>query len=246
MVSTLIYSDTVSGLPEFGWRSWLTPVVLALLLHVAILSQLSFVISQPSIASAAHMLEVTLTRMVQPATVKQPESIKTVATPVVEQAALPKPKPRPKPLVKPHQLQQKVVKKTEKAVSRVPARQVESVPETHAPAADVQLKEADEMVAAARVIPDSEPVFAADYLDNPYPRYPNAAKRRGLEGQVLLNVEVLASGESGQIKIVRTSGHAVLDKAAYNAVKKWRFKPAYRAGIAVDCWCQVPIRFQLK
>ena len=81
---------------------------------------------------------------------------------------------------------------------------------------------------------------------NKAPSYPHMARRMGLQGKVVLNVEVLANGSCGQINIAQSSGHAALDNNALSAVKTWHFIPATQAGKAINKWHQVPIIFSLK
>jgi protein TonB len=83
------------------------------------------------------------------------------------------------------------------------------------------------------------------YRDNPAPPYPGPARRRGHEGTVYLAVEVLAGGTTGRIRVERSSGHPILDDAALQAVREWRFEPAMKNGIPVASWVEVPIRFVL-
>lgn len=85
----------------------------------------------------------------------------------------------------------------------------------------------------------------AAYLHNPKPEYPAAAKRRRLEGTVRLKVRVLASGLVQSVDIDSSSGHAILDQAAVEAVQNWRFVPAKREGKPVDSWVQIPLSFNL-
>ena len=87
---------------------------------------------------------------------------------------------------------------------------------------------------------------AAPHADNPAPPYPFAARRRGQEGRVLLQVEVLPSGDAGIVRIEKSSGVASLDEAASEAVRRWRFHPARHNGRPVPATVQVPIRFALK
>lgn len=98
----------------------------------------------------------------------------------------------------------------------------------------------------AAAVADSEPDYRAAYLDNPRPHYPMAARRMGWEGRVVLNVEVLAEGRCGGINVFRSSGHEVLDNAALNTVKGWRFSPARHAGRPVTQWFRLPINFSLE
>lgn len=86
----------------------------------------------------------------------------------------------------------------------------------------------------------------AGYLNNPRPDYPAMAKRRFLEGKVILKVEVLASGQPGRINVEISSGHSILDESAQETVQHWRFVPAKRGDKAVDSWVKVPIVFKLS
>ena len=102
------------------------------------------------------------------------------------------------------------------------------------------------IAAVVPAIPDTEPDYKASYLNNPPPSYPMVARRMGLQGRVVLNVEVLASGVCGEINIHKSSGYTMLDNAALQTVKSWRFMPARQAGHAVDKWFMIPIQFSLK
>ncbi|AXF26070.1 energy transducer TonB [Burkholderia pyrrocinia] len=113
----------------------------------------------------------------------------------------------------------------------------------------------DTTAAAARTVPASpattaaEPVtaprFAAAYLRNPAPDYPDLAQQRGWEGTTFLNVHVLANGRPDQVLLSATSGHDALDDAAVAAVRDWRFVPAKRGMEPTDGWVKVPVVFKL-
>lgn len=96
------------------------------------------------------------------------------------------------------------------------------------------------------VLLDAEPDYKADYLNNPKPPYPLAANRMGFHGKVVLNVEVLADGKAGQVLLYQSCGHAILDNAALQTVKTWRFTPARRLGQNVTEWFLVPVVFKLE
>ncbi|MDY6952229.1 MAG: TonB family protein [Thermodesulfobacteriota bacterium] len=51
------------------------------------------------------------------------------------------------------------------------------------------------------------------------PTYPRVAQRRGYEGRVLLEVEILEAGDVRKVRIVSSSGFGVLDKEAVRWVK---------------------------
>ena len=101
-------------------------------------------------------------------------------------------------------------------------------------------------VVAAPAVIDTQPDYKASYLNNPPPSYPAIARRNGLQGRVVLNVEVLANGSSGKVTVQSSSGYAMLDNAAVQTVKTWRFVPARHGGQVVDKWFLIPIQFSLK
>jgi protein TonB len=83
-------------------------------------------------------------------------------------------------------------------------------------------------------------------LQNPSPAYPLAARKRGIEGVVRLNVEVSAEGAPTAVNLAESSGFAPLDEAALAAVRNWRFEPAKRGGKAVSARVEIPLRFKLN
>jgi protein TonB len=101
-------------------------------------------------------------------------------------------------------------------------------------------------VAAPKVEePITEANGSAAYLNNPPPTYPKAAQRQGLQGRVLLRVQVLANGHVGAIEVKQSSGKSILDDAALTAVKAWVFTPSKRGSTPIDGWTNVPIEFQI-
>jgi len=79
---------------------------------------------------------------------------------------------------------------------------------------------------------------------NPPPVYPPAALRSGESGTVLVRVEVDANGTPAGVALVQRSGSRELDRAAMEAVRKWRFQPAQRDGQAVPASLVIPIDFR--
>ena len=77
------------------------------------------------------------------------------------------------------------------------------------------------------------------------PIYPPICRRRGEEGKVMLQWQVLASGRCGWVKVVQSSGYELLDQAAVEAVKNADFHPATRFGQAVDDVKNCSFRFNL-
>lgn len=90
-------------------------------------------------------------------------------------------------------------------------------------------------------------IAAPSILAKVDPVYPMAARQAGLEGTVVLKVQILANGRPGEIAVARSTGHAALDDAAIAAVGKWRFVPAKdrASGRTVACTTTLPITFRL-
>jgi len=87
---------------------------------------------------------------------------------------------------------------------------------------------------------------ASPVAGNPKPHYPKRAVRKGWQGRVILDVEILSSGSVGVLKTATSSGYWVLDQAAIKAVNKWRFTPARLAGMPVRSHIQIPVHFKLQ
>ncbi len=83
-------------------------------------------------------------------------------------------------------------------------------------------------------------------LSNPRPRYPPSARRKRVQGRVLLAVVVTKSGRASSVRIRKSSGFQLLDQAALKTVKRWRFRPATRNGQPVRARVIVPVTFKLK
>ena len=83
------------------------------------------------------------------------------------------------------------------------------------------------------------------YKENAPPVYPEIARVRGYEGIVLVFAEILPNGRVGEIKIRKSSGYAILDQSAIQAVKPWKFEPAKKAGNPFTAWVELPIKFIL-
>ena len=82
--------------------------------------------------------------------------------------------------------------------------------------------------------------------DNRPPAYPALARKRGWQGQVVLVVEVGCDGAAQTVRVERGSGYPLLDEAAREAVRRWRFQPGTRDGEAVVTQVLVPVHFVLE
>ena len=77
------------------------------------------------------------------------------------------------------------------------------------------------------------------------PVYTDEGRRRGVEGDVVLEVVVQADGTVRVLKILQGLG-AGLDQRAVEAVRQWKFSPARRHGTAVDVLVEIAVEFRLR
>lgn len=77
-------------------------------------------------------------------------------------------------------------------------------------------------------------------------KYPDLAKRAGIEGRVVLRVLVDKDGAVRKL-FIEDSENELLNAAAIDAVKAYgRFKPAIQNQEPIMCWISIPIQFRLR
>jgi TonB family protein len=76
------------------------------------------------------------------------------------------------------------------------------------------------------------------------PVYPEDARRKGLEGVVVLRYLITRDGRVTRIKVV--SGREPFVSAALAAVRTWRYQPGRLAGKPRDAWRQTRLPFELR
>jgi TonB family protein len=91
--------------------------------------------------------------------------------------------------------------------------------------------------AAAKIIP-------AEILSKPNPVYTEEARGLHIQGEVLLEVVLQASGKLQVVRVVRGLGHG-LDDSAVHAAEQIHFKPALHDGQPADSTAVLHIVFQL-
>jgi protein TonB len=150
------------------------------------------------------------------------------------------PRPTPSPMTAPP-IEPEPRREAPKAAQPAPAAPPANASPTAASSSTTN-RAAGEPGATTTTPPD----FNAAYLNNPKPVYPPAARFRGYQGTTELRVQVGADGLASQVLISRSSGHADLDEAARDVVKKrWRFVPAKQGDRAIVGWVIVPLEFSL-
>lgn len=76
-------------------------------------------------------------------------------------------------------------------------------------------------------------------------RYPTAAMRARQEGWVVVSFTVDPDGKTSDVKVVESQPRHVFDRAAIDAVERYRFNPAMKDGVAVSSVKQQRIEFKL-
>lgn len=93
----------------------------------------------------------------------------------------------------------------------------------------------------------------------PKPQYPLQARRLRLTGSGLYRLRIqIRSGRVKEVTVSRSTGSAILDNAAINTLKEWRFKPGAPPPIKIilphrkdpfaaeDSLMNVPISFSMS
>ncbi len=77
------------------------------------------------------------------------------------------------------------------------------------------------------------------------PDYTEEARRRGVRGEVDMEIVVRRDGSVSDVKVVRGLGYG-LDERATAAVLQWKFQAATRHGVPVDVIVEVSMEFRLR
>ena len=76
--------------------------------------------------------------------------------------------------------------------------------------------------------------------------YPRWAVEHNWQGQFEIAIEVLLDGSVGRYKVMRSTGHHLLNQTATNAVRSWKFHPAVKDGKAIVTCIEIPVVFRLE
>lgn len=168
--------------------------------------------------------------------------------PEVEKKPQP-PMPDPKPKITkpvPKKAKERPVKEIAKKIDKPepPKKVAEAKPEKPKPVSEPKAESKSQQAAGVNSSPKlvTRPTFAT----RPSPvKYPKIAKRRGIEGQVMIEVWIDKNGKQVRQSLVKSSGTQVLDKAALDAIKRWQFSSHTVDGQAIAHRVQIPVRFKL-
>jgi TonB family protein len=161
--------------------------------------------------------------------------------PPVVTAAKPAPKPKPKPQKIPAPPPSKV---TATKVSETKATNV-SEPKVTDSVATVTPPPVS-MSAPPPQLPTILETKNAHALHRPEPPYPRQAQRRGIEGEVYLELLIDTDGSVKQVQIIRANPPGIFEDHVLTTVRQWRFSPAHINGQAVQQRTQQRLAFALK
>lgn len=231
--------------PSFGRRG--SAALLSLLLHgglaalwLAAPAPRGTTLDPPLLVEIVYLPAVEEAVPAAPAKPEEPVAIPPPATPALRPARRIAP-PKPVP----------VSQETAAPVPSAPASPAFSGNNEASPPLPSMPSAIRTETTSSTVNPAKEPAYQppradAAYFVNPKPNYPRAARQRGLEGVVRLDLDIDSEGCVTAIALAASSGAESLDRAAIQAVKDWRFRPAMQDGRPIAARVQVPIRFELN
>jgi protein TonB len=85
------------------------------------------------------------------------------------------------------------------------------------------------------------PVASPQKITNVAPVYPETARRANITGVVILEIQIAPEGTVSNARILRSI--PLLDQAALDAVRQWRFEPTVMNGTAVPVILTVTVQF---
>lgn len=148
---------------------------------------------------------------------------KPVAKKKVVKKKRPEPEPKSKPTPQPEKLADKKVDKNQAESANQP-------------------QEVNQGVSNQEPVLVTKPSFSSRPTP---PNYPRQARRRGVEGVATYEVWLDAEGKQIKQALVNSSGALMLDNAALDAIKQWKFSPHTVNGRAIAHRVQIPVRFRL-
>jgi protein TonB len=76
------------------------------------------------------------------------------------------------------------------------------------------------------------------------PRYPELAQKAGIDGTVIIEAVIAVDGTVRDARVLKSV--PLLDRAALDAVRQWRYAPTRLSGVAVPVIVTVTVQFRLQ
>jgi protein TonB len=87
-------------------------------------------------------------------------------------------------------------------------------------------------------------VAQANLISSVQPVYPEIAKAARVQGVVLLNAQISKEGVVEDLRVI--SGHALLNDAAIQAVRQWRYRPQMLSGQPIPVVTTITVNFVMQ
>lgn len=196
--------------------------------------------SSPSIPSEKKVVA-------EKAKVKPTQPEKTV-TKKISDVKKPTKTHKPKPTIKEKSITKAPVKtekqKTAKVKPNEPLKKTKTINKKKVTKADSAAKP---VASRAGATEKPQLIKKPSFLKRPSaPRYPRIAQRKGIEGTALYEIWLNENGKQVKQQLITSSGASVLDEAALNAIRDWKFSPQVINGQAIAHRVQIPVRFSLN
>ncbi|HTB63749.1 MAG TPA: energy transducer TonB [Opitutales bacterium] len=76
--------------------------------------------------------------------------------------------------------------------------------------------------------------------------YPLQSRRQHQHGTVTLGLYINELGSLDKVEIIKSSGYPLLDASAVDAIRQYRFNPAYQGTTPMRAYAEITLDFQLQ
>lgn len=241
---SLVHAGVYMGLMNVGSESTMMMQeggATALTMHHVHLAGVTDEVEGNAEDSAVESEEVPEPEVEKPKEETPPEPPKPEPEPEPPKEEPPKEEPKPEP----EPVKQEVIATKEKSEQRIQQQQKRETKPVERK--QERRNQPNRQSDTARAVQTAKSVYSeseVSVLSKPTPGYPRAARQRRMQGTVDLLVGINTTGAAQSVKIARSSGHDILDKAATKAAHGIRLKPYKINGVATPI--QVKIQYVFK
>ncbi|HEY2384036.1 MAG TPA: energy transducer TonB [Terriglobia bacterium] len=87
-------------------------------------------------------------------------------------------------------------------------------------------------------------IQAANLIQQIKPSYPLLARQARVQGVVVMEAEISKDGSVQSLRVI--SGHPLLNQAALDAVRQWKYRPTLLNGEPVEVLTTITVTFTLQ
>jgi protein TonB len=272
MPSGAVLPDSPPPLSRGGAREALWALGLSIFVHAGLMVGLGSIVLAARVAIQPTVLEVAVVAAAEAPPAAAPDSTPAAVTPPPAEAAPVGSAAPSDPSPAPPEPKAPAVALPEAPADATVAQPAETPPKPEPPAPRVETPPAQhaDRPAAPRVPPQLAakppalpPGHGVDGITNAKPTelsatasfrpvvappltYPPIAIRLGEEGTVGLLVAIDAEGTPQEVTVQKSSGFGSLDEEAVRTMRRWRFSPPHKNGLAGPVTIYIPMVFKLK